>query len=89
MSRNISCRDWKREYFVTSREGRVSRNRGVGHNLHDRAVTSREGRVSRNPCLEISEKLRLVTSREGRVSRNVVNPKASASPVTSRPARGV
>ena len=33
---------------VTSREGRVSRNKGVGVVVSIPAVTSREGRVSRN-----------------------------------------
>ena len=55
---------------VTSREGRVSRNRFQGRIRLGVHVTSREGRVSRNPGQLPLKLSKYVTSREGRVSRN-------------------
>ena len=70
MSRNYRIKEDTEKDYVTSREGRVSRNGApyVVDKLED--VTSREGRVSRNLPVLISHSVTLVTSREGRVSRN-------------------
>ena len=73
---------------VTSRKGRVSRNRSAHVANLGKPVTSRKGRVSRNGNIfgwkfEIS-----VTSRKGRVSRNTMACTVWRRP-QSRPARGV
>ena len=57
--------------FVTSREGRVSRNIPFSACCDYTIVTSREGRVSRNAKGTGTNLIVTVTSREGRVSRNV------------------
>ena len=56
---------------VTSREGRVSRNRKDDPAYCKIIVTSREGRVSRNATANFILMVKQVTSREGRVSRNL------------------
>ena len=48
MSRNSLEVENSKAYYVTSREGRVSRNRPAHRPCSHVAVTSREGRVSRN-----------------------------------------
>ena len=57
--------------WVTSREGRVSRNVSERRFEGACSVTSREGRVSRNFMVGIIHHTFIVTSREGRVSRNI------------------
>ena len=76
--------------IVTSREGRVSRNKQNFLNSRTGHVTSREGRVSRNMPHSGSHLLPAqVTSREGRVSRNMSKTAAIKLAGKSRPARGV
>ena len=83
---------WQRHskfIFVTSREGRVSRNYAAMILLAPDEVTSREGRVSRNSHVVFQQEGKDVTSREGRVSRNSGNAHLRIHVSLSRPARGV
>ena len=75
MSRNVVISQTVHGHLVTSREGRVSRNRDDYFLCCDFfLVTSREGRVSRNTKYSLKHSstipVNIVTSREGRVSRN-------------------
>ena len=89
MSRNDNGDQFRIVMRVTSREGRVSRNR-IGTTLVGvQRVTSREGRVSRNnDSAHVATNLDAVTSREGRVSRNTdCNSQRCSCSVTSREGR--
>ena len=57
MSRNEVTNLWRKDEWVTSRKGRVSRNLIRWEWLPGVVVTSRKGRVSRNVRLIVSSML--------------------------------